>query len=433
MKKSVLVVIILVVLILVISFILIKKQINGYTIGGDETEGTKLGFFEKIFRKLGYKCGDKICDAKEQANPWLCPKDCGKVYYVSKQGNDNNEGSGKNPWLTIQKAANSVKPGDTVYVKEGIYEEQVIIDKSGNSKQRITFSNFEDEEVIVRPQFCQGFLVRADYITINGFKIEGAKKSNEKCYDWTASGITTHWSNNIFENNEISDSMYGIMIRTKGGDGIGDAPSGGPSDGSNIIRDNYIHNTDYAAVRVKRSNNNVVDNNKFHDNHLILSSFNDKKGNILFYTEASLVFYCLENLTITNNEFKEPKYGPIILELDMVTRTPNPPSMAPNPDETECPLNMNDVTIKDNVGYKSNPKYKIMLTFGRDFALGSGHEIDNNVWFNGNPGSKIIEWGNNFWHDNDEDDRIMPSVWTLKEFQENTGFGINSNDLNPFK
>jgi len=354
-----------------------------------------------------------------------------KEYYVSTEGNDNNDGSEQNSWLTIQKAADSVNPGDTVYVKEGAYNESVNITKSGTREKRIIFSNFQNDEVnILVTGGCHGFYVEADYVTIRGFDITDAYfEENTGCPDWTASGITTHRSNNIFENNEISNSMYGIMIRAN----VEDDDSGviWPTEGSNIVRNNYIHNTEYGAVRVKRSNNNIVKDNKFHYNHQKISTLNDKEGNIISYLEAPLVFYCLEGLTIENNEFIEPKFGPAILEIDVVTRTAKPPSMAPNPDETKCPLYLNNVIIRNNTAFKTeNQEYSIILTFGRDFALGSGHVINNNIWFNGNPGSNIIEWGYNFWHDNDADDGIVPEIWTLTEFQENTGYDMNSEEIN---
>lgn len=393
-------------------------------------------------------CGDGNCNkgtgksCGETDNAPECNSDCGSCpvanernYFISKQGNDNNDGSEQNPWLTIQKAADSVSPGDIVYVKEGIYRESVTITKSGTQEKRIIFSNFQNDNVnVFVTGGCHGFYVEADYITIRGFNITDAYfEENAGCPDWTASGITTHKSNNIFENNEIFNSMYGILMRAN----IGDDYSGElqlPTEGSNMVRNNYIHNTDYGAIRVKRSNHNIVKDNKFYYNNQKISSFNDKEGNILTYLDAPLVFYCLDGLRIENNEFIEPKFGPAILELDMVTRTSQAPSMAPNPDETNCPLYLNNVIITNNTVYKTeNQKYPIILTFGRDFALGSNNIISNNVWYNGNPGSEIIEWGYNFWHDNNKDDEITPSIWSLNEFQQNTGLDINSNDENPYK
>src|SRR5215475_15183317 len=43
------------------------------------------------------------------------------TYHVSPTGSDYNPGSESRPFRTIQKAADSVKPGDTVLVDDGVY------------------------------------------------------------------------------------------------------------------------------------------------------------------------------------------------------------------------------------------------------------------------------------------------------------------------
>ena len=116
----------------------------------------------------------------------------------------------------------------------------------------------------------------------------------------------------------------------------------------------------------------------------------------------------------------------------MTTRTEAPPSQAPNPERTQTYPTVNNVTITDNLGFKfNNPNDTILLTLGRDFALGTGHVINRNGWFNGRPGSRIVEWSYNFWHDNDWDDLILPSVWTFAEFQQRTGFDADSRTDRP--
>lgn len=63
---------------------------------------------------------------------WSCGNDCevialtdfangGTTYYVSPSGNDKNPGTETQPWQTIQKAADTLVAGDTVYIKEGFY------------------------------------------------------------------------------------------------------------------------------------------------------------------------------------------------------------------------------------------------------------------------------------------------------------------------
>ena len=49
------------------------------------------------------------------------------TYYVSKTGSDNNPGTQAQPWLTLQKAANTVVAGDTVFIRSGIYNERLYI------------------------------------------------------------------------------------------------------------------------------------------------------------------------------------------------------------------------------------------------------------------------------------------------------------------
>lgn len=66
-------------------------------------------------------------------------------YYVdAKKGNDKSgDGSLKNPWATIQKAADEMGEGDVCLIRAGIYREEVL-PQNGQ-----TFKAYQDEEVIV--------------------------------------------------------------------------------------------------------------------------------------------------------------------------------------------------------------------------------------------------------------------------------------------
>jgi hypothetical protein len=74
----------------------------------------------------------------------------GTTYYVSTSGSDSNAGTLAHPWRTIQKAANTVTSGDTVYIREGLYTEKITLSNlQGTSTAWVTFSSYNSETVIV--------------------------------------------------------------------------------------------------------------------------------------------------------------------------------------------------------------------------------------------------------------------------------------------
>ena len=47
-------------------------------------------------------------------------------YYVSKSGNDSNTGNFGAPFLTISQAVSVINPGDQIYIREGVYHENIV-------------------------------------------------------------------------------------------------------------------------------------------------------------------------------------------------------------------------------------------------------------------------------------------------------------------
>ncbi len=70
-------------------------------------------------------------------------------YYVSIYGNDNNSGTENSPWKTIQKAADTISAGDTVYVKNGTYNEQVWVNNTGGVGNWITFTSYPGHTAVI--------------------------------------------------------------------------------------------------------------------------------------------------------------------------------------------------------------------------------------------------------------------------------------------
>ena len=71
-------------------------------------------------------------------------------YYVSPNGSDDNSGTIETPFQTIQHAADLMQSGDNCYLRAGIYHEEIQINNlNGNASDPITFTNYQDEPVIL--------------------------------------------------------------------------------------------------------------------------------------------------------------------------------------------------------------------------------------------------------------------------------------------
>jgi hypothetical protein len=185
----------------------------------------------------------------------------GNIFYVAKNGSDNNSGSQTQPWLTIQKAANTLKPGQKVYIKEGVYNELVKVTKSGSSNGYIIFSAYPNHQVILdgngiapldpsQPVLSGLFYVNnADYIKIKGFKIRNSK----------ACGIYAVNANHI------------------------------------TIKDNYIYNTFSSGIGAWLCTNVLIDGNE------VVWACNPNNGNISLASQECLTVAHCSDFEVANN------------------------------------------------------------------------------------------------------------------------------------
>jgi alpha-L-arabinofuranosidase len=71
-------------------------------------------------------------------------------YYVATNGNDNNPGTKKMPFCTIQHAADVAQPGDVTTVREGVYRERINPPRGGKSdRKRIVYQAAPGEKVVI--------------------------------------------------------------------------------------------------------------------------------------------------------------------------------------------------------------------------------------------------------------------------------------------
>jgi hypothetical protein len=109
-----------------------------------------------------------------------------QVWHVSGTGSDLNDGkSPQTAFRSLQKAADLVKPGDIVYVGDGIYTNSnksigsavLSITSSGKPNAWITWKAKPGTHPEIRPSGWAGIQILASYHIIDGLKVTGSNDS----------------------------------------------------------------------------------------------------------------------------------------------------------------------------------------------------------------------------------------------------------------
>jgi len=97
----------------------------------------------------------------------------GTTYVVDRAApgaSDTNPGTEAEPFKTVQRAADAAKPGDTIYVMAGKYDERIKVKAGGTEGRHVAFMARPRRSVTVR-----GFDLQASYIRVEGFEITADK------------------------------------------------------------------------------------------------------------------------------------------------------------------------------------------------------------------------------------------------------------------
>jgi parallel beta-helix repeat protein len=160
-------------------------------------------------------------------------------YFVSTFGSDSADGSHGAPWRTLQKAADVVAAGSTVYVRQGTYA-GFTMRRSGTAPAPITFAAYPDEVPVVDGARAVAYTVRLTGVrhvrlvglTVVGGYAErhnggGVSIENSDSIEVSESvitrnkafGIRSYNSTNVvIADNEITANATGIYIH-QGGEG----------------------------------------------------------------------------------------------------------------------------------------------------------------------------------------------------------------------
>ena len=185
--------------------------------------------------------------------------------YVAKTGSNSNSGTYSSPYLTIAKALSVALAGDTVFVKEGTYNESVSFPSSGTEGNPIVLKNYGSDNVVIDAQATRNYCIYAikkNYLSISGINCQNAVQENihlETCnhieimnmtstlpvYSTYAmgsgkgiyiGGVTDWGSDIILKNVQSIGGLYPLLIGAKmnGISVIGGRYSHGSIDGINV-------------------------------------------------------------------------------------------------------------------------------------------------------------------------------------------------------
>jgi hypothetical protein len=192
---------------------------------------------KKVARKVMFTAGLALFASTGFANT---------LYVDAQRGSNANSGIADSPWQTIQKAADSAQPGDTVLVAEGDYPERIRVTRSGAPQRPITF------EAHGRA-VTQGFTITADYIRVMGFEITNHITLSRESY-----GVYLHGQHDEILNNYLHDLYHdGIMLA-----GEGDPNS--PQLAYNVIKGNRIDRANNSGIHVEGRENLIEANDIGH-------------------------------------------------------------------------------------------------------------------------------------------------------------------------
>jgi parallel beta-helix repeat protein len=111
-------------------------------------------------------------------------------------------------YLTINEAIERASPGDTIFVKSGIYYENLVVDKSLD----LVGEDCKSTVVIGEGNIDRGeqavFTISADQVKISDFTIKSQNYSTSSLY---ATGISVEGDNCVITENKICNTFYGIF------------------------------------------------------------------------------------------------------------------------------------------------------------------------------------------------------------------------------
>jgi len=199
---------------------------------------------------------------------------------------------------TIQEAINAASIGDILYVRNGTYRENVVV----NTTVSLIGEN-RSNTIIDGKGSGNTIRVTADGVSINGFTIQNGG------WTFTQSGVfVDHCSGGKISDNTIRDSLYGIYLDSSRENSVLNNTVSGNGYGmrlvfatENVVSDNDILNNINTGTWVSYSTNNVFSGNNVSSNTVYAFSLSACSDNTFSGNRVSDNTYGIHLSASTNN------------------------------------------------------------------------------------------------------------------------------------
>jgi parallel beta-helix repeat protein len=267
----------------------------------------------------------------------------GEVLYVNETGSNG-------AYVTIQDAIDNASDGDTVFVFNGTYYENVVVNKTINLTGEDRFNTIIDGESI------DAVRITSDWVNISGFKLVSAASF------WAGIKLDNIRKCKVFNNFAYGNGRSGIYLNNSS---------------ENFISDNIAIASHYYGIYLRYSDrnnisNNTVSSNSFGGVRLDFSNENNISDNIAnFCLQFSFLLVSSNGNNLTSNTMSSGDQNHIKIESS------NDNNISYN---TVTSCNANGIFLKSSIG--NYIAYNNVSNNGRgiEIASSSGNKIiENNV------------------------------------------------------
>lgn len=242
------------------------------------------GFFFILFNASCTKAKHEIQPVVPVVTTPVTPPILTKTYHVAKTGDDRNQGTLLSPFLTIQKASEVVSPGDTIYIRAGIYQEIVNFTRSGTGNYNIHILSFPSETPVIDGNNCtiptedysSLVTISGDYIEMNGVEIRFShgmglllcgrydKALSIYSHHNTQNGILITGDNGLVQNSTVYSNCMSNFGGTAGMNASGLSAARNPN--SAVIKDNLVYENWGEGLSTFEANGTLIEGNTVYDN-----------------------------------------------------------------------------------------------------------------------------------------------------------------------